>query len=259
MKSLAGRKESRSNSSYWEQGSRASSSASKGPRRSRSRLRLLGFFLPQHSTQEFPCGCARQFVHEDHLARQLVLSDLVLTVFNQLAGRNTLPGLEHDESLGDLAAHLVRDADDSHVSYGRVCCQRGFDLLGPNAIGLALDDVILTGDEPKIALFVVIHVVTRPVPAVRGNGLALLFRVAPIKRPRGPADQEVADLVWGGVLAFLVHHLDLETRHDRAEGARLGVQVDHVRDKYIHHLGRAKAFENLQAEFFFQSVVCRRG
>src|SRR6266849_4076994 len=73
-----------------EQGSRASLSPSSGP--NRSRLHLLSFCLPQHSTQKFPCGRARQFVHEDHLAGQLILGDLVFTEFNQLVGGNTLPG-----------------------------------------------------------------------------------------------------------------------------------------------------------------------
>src|SRR5260370_17537529 len=100
----------------------------------------------------------------------------------------------------------------------------------------------------------VIQVVTSPVRAVRRNGMALLFWVAPIKGSGGSTDQEVPDLLRWRVLACLFHHLDLEARHDLAERARLAAHLDHVRDDNIHHLAPSQALHYLSPHLLFKPL-----
>src|SRR6266852_928662 len=101
--------------------------------------------------------------------------------------------------------------------------QRALDFLGPDAVRRTLDDVIFPGNKPKIALIVAIDEVTSPVPAIRGDGVPLLFRVAPIKRSRWPSDQKMADLPRRRFLTCFVRNFDLEARHGCAERTRPSV------------------------------------
>src|SRR5208337_4436401 len=98
------------------------------------------------------------------------------------------------EGLRDLAADLVGDADHAHVEHRRVSGEFDLDLFRSDAVGRALDDVVLARYEPEIAVVIHVHKIARPVPAVLADGMALLVRIAPVDGPGRSPGHEVANV-----------------------------------------------------------------
>ena len=181
-------------------------------------------------------GRLGQLVDEVHVSGVGVRGVPGADVFLQLGGQliAAVAPTRHDERLHDLAAHLVRDADDRALGHGRVRGQNRLDVERADPVAGHEDDVVVAAGEVEIAVGV--HRPAVPgevVAAVAGELLARLRGVAvvaPEPHQRTPHDVhgDPADLAHrGGRVGVPVEHGEHEPGHRASHRRRpdLGAYV----------------------------------
>src|SRR6266536_1436438 len=221
--------------------------------------------LPQHAAQQLAGDGPRHRLHELDLPRELVDGELRPAVVDELLleclarGR---PLLEHHERLGVLPADRVGNADDPDVGHSGVRGDRHLDLVRADAVPRGLDEVVLPGHEPEVAVLVGLGVVADQVPALPDHRLALarhepraLLEGPPVHGPGRASGHHPAELVRRELVALVVHDLDLVAGDGGTKRAGPGPLGHHRRHEDVEHLGRAEAFEDLEPEPVLPAVI----
>src|SRR5262249_4205739 len=99
--------------------------------------------LLEDAAEDLAGGCLRDRVDELDLAGNLVVGETALDEGDDVAGRQVLPLLPDDESLGNLAGLGMRLTDHCRVGDGRVLDQERLDLGRRDAESLELDHFLL--------------------------------------------------------------------------------------------------------------------
>src|SRR5256712_11167961 len=98
--------------------------------------------------------------------------------------------------------------------------QNVLDLFWPDSIARGLDQIILAGQEPDVAILVHADHVAGPAPAVADRGFLLII-VPPVHGPRGSPGEELSGFSRLAVLSLLVDHLELVSRDSGPDSAGL--------------------------------------
>src|SRR6266536_2076299 len=188
----------------------------------------------------------RHRLHELDLPRELVDGELRPAVVDELLleclarGR---PLLEHHERLGVLPADRVGNADDPDVGHSGVRGDRHLDLVRADAVPRGLDEVVLPGDEPEVAVLVGLGVVADQVPALPDHRLALarhepraLLEGPPVHGPGRASGHHPAELARRELVALVVHDLDLVAGDGGTKRAGPGPLGHHSRHEDVEHL-----------------------
>src|ERR1700677_5382595 len=143
-------------------------------------------------------------VDDPHVARVLVGRDLALDVIAEFLGGDDGTGLERHRGGDLLAQGRVRQPDDGGLGDRRVLVEDLLDLARVHVVAAADDQVLLPVDDVEVAAGVDPGQVAGVEPAVAdrlGGGL----RALPVALHHvRPADDDLADLAWGHLAAFLV-------------------------------------------------------
>src|SRR5439155_20024818 len=100
--------------------------------------------------------------------------------------------------------------------------------------------------------------ISREDPAV-AERVRRRLRLAPVLlRRRRPADEQVADLAWGGIGAVRALHTSLVAGDELSRCARTHAALK-VRDADVYDLGRSDAVEDLLSEARLPPLEDRRG
>ena len=119
-------------------------------------------------------GQARHGIELVEDARHLVEGQILLQVLLEFAARHFIAGLDGVVAAADVAAHLVRHADDGCISDVRIAVEQLFNLARVDVLAHADDQFLDAVDDVEVAVFIAPDDVARVEPAAGQRARCLL-------------------------------------------------------------------------------------